>query len=75
MRALITLLFLAVVAWNTFIQIMARQQSSISCSYDAATARRMVAQSFGMWWKAGPGRGKTTTRPSGLQSAGAVDQL
>jgi hypothetical protein len=58
MGALITLLFLAVAGWNTFTQIMARQQTSISCSYDVATARRIVSQSFGMWWKAVPGNGE-----------------
>jgi hypothetical protein len=57
MGVLITLLFLAVVGWNTFTQIMARQQTSISCSYDIATARKIVSQSFGMWWKAVPGKG------------------
>jgi hypothetical protein len=57
MSALITLLFLAVIGWNTFTQIMARQQTSISCSYDVATARKIVSQSFGMWWKAVPGKG------------------
>jgi hypothetical protein len=57
MGALITLLFLAVVGWNIFTQIMARQQTSISCSYDVATARKIVSQSFGMWWKAVPGKG------------------
>src|SRR5215469_3043924 len=57
MSALITLLFLAVVGWNTFTQIMARQQTSISCSYDVATARKIVSQSFGMWWRAVPGNG------------------
>ena len=58
MGALITLLFLAVAGWNTFTQIMARQQTSISCSYDVATARRIVSQSFGMWWKTVPGNGE-----------------
>jgi hypothetical protein len=58
MGALITVLFLAVVGWNTFTQIMARQQTSISCSYDVATARGIVSRSFGMWWKAVPGNGE-----------------
>lgn len=57
MSALITLLVLAFVGWNTFTQIMARQQTSISCSYDVVTARKIVSQSFGMWWKAVPGKG------------------
>ena len=57
MGALIFVLFLAVVGWNTFVQVVARQQTSITCSYDADTARRIVSQSFGMWWKPVPGKG------------------
>jgi hypothetical protein len=54
---IIFLLILAFIAWNAFMQIMARQQTSITCSYDPAAARRIVSKSFGIWWTAVPGRG------------------
>lgn len=57
MGVLIILLVLAFVGWNTFVQIAARQQTNISCSFDTITASRIVADSFGMWWKEVPGRG------------------
>jgi hypothetical protein len=57
MGVLITLLILAFIAWATFTQIMALQQTSISCSYEPATAHRIVSKCFGMWWTAVPGNG------------------
>jgi hypothetical protein len=63
MGALITVLVLAFVAWAIFTQVAARQQTSISCSCDLATARRIVSKSFGIWWNAVPGRGDDNYRP------------
>jgi hypothetical protein len=57
MAVLITLLILAFIAWATFTQVMARQQTSVSCSCEPATARRIVSKCFGMWWTAVPGKG------------------
>jgi hypothetical protein len=57
MSVLITLLILAFIAWGMFTQIMARQQTSVSCSYDSATARKVVSECFGRWWTAVPGDG------------------
>ncbi len=63
MGALITVLVLAFVAWAIFTQVAARQQTSISCSCDPATVRRIVSKSFGIWWNAVPGRGDDNYRP------------
>lgn len=57
MSVLITLLILAFIAWAAFTQIMGRQQTSVSCSYDPATARKIVSKCFGMWWTTVPGNG------------------
>ncbi len=63
MGALITLLVLAFIAWAIFTQVMARQQTSVTCSFDPATARRIVSKSFGIWWNSVPGRGDDNYRP------------
>jgi hypothetical protein len=64
MGVIIFLLVLAVIGWAAFTQIIARQQTSITCSYDLATARRIVSQCFGSWWwTAVPGRGDDNYRP------------
>lgn len=63
MGALITLLVLAFVAWAIFTQVAAQRQTSISCSCDPATARRIVSKSFGIWWNPVEGRGDDNYRP------------
>jgi hypothetical protein len=54
---LIFLLVLAFIGWATFTQVSARQQTSVSCPYDVATARAVVAKCFGRSWASVAGKG------------------
>lgn len=62
MGVLIVLLILAFIAWNIFTQVMARQETSVPCSYDPTTARAIVSKSFGIWWTRVQGRGDDNFR-------------
>lgn len=63
MGVLIFLLVLAFIGWATFTQISARQQTSVSCPYDAATARAVVARCFGRSWASVDGNGHLNYKP------------
>lgn len=63
MGTLIFLLVLAFVGWAAFTQISARQQTTVSCPYDVATARAVVTRCFGRSWASVAGKGNLNYRP------------
>jgi hypothetical protein len=63
MGVIILLLFLAFIGWAIFTQVAARQQLTIACPAGAATARELVAGSFGAAWSRVDGRGIDNFRP------------
>jgi len=62
MGILILLAILAVIAWNVFVQVAARQQATISTSGDVASARRTVSAAFGSTWARVEGKGDDNFR-------------
>jgi hypothetical protein len=60
---LIFLLVLAFIGWAAFTQVSARQQTSVSCPFDVATARAVVAQCFGRSWAPVSGKGDLNYKP------------
>jgi hypothetical protein len=63
MAFLVVLLLLVWAGWVVFTQAGARQQITISTKHDVATARQMVAASFGVVWTRVKGRGQENFRP------------
>ncbi len=63
MEALIFLLVLGFVGWAAFTQISARQQTSVSCPYDVATANAIVTGCFGRSWVSVAGKGDLNYKP------------
>jgi hypothetical protein len=63
MGVLILLALLAVITWNVFVQVGARQQATISTSDDVASARRRVSAAFGATWARVEGKGDDNFRP------------
>jgi hypothetical protein len=61
--AVFFLLVLTFIGWAAFTQISARQQTSVSCPYDVATARAVVAQCFGRSWASVGGKGDLNYKP------------
>jgi len=62
-ETLIFLLVLAFVGWAAFTQISARQQTSVSCSYDIATTTAIVTGCFGRSWISVGGKGDLNYKP------------
>jgi len=59
----IFLLVVSFIGWAAFTQISARQQTSVSCPYDVATARAVVARCFGATWASVAGKGDLNFKP------------
>jgi hypothetical protein len=59
----IFLLVLAFIGWAAFTQVCARQQTSVSCPYDVATARALAARCFGRSWAPVNGKGDLNYKP------------
>jgi hypothetical protein len=63
MSILIVLAILAFITWNVFVQVSARQQTTISISGDVASARRAVYAAFSPTWALVEGKGEDNFRP------------
>lgn len=72
MEVLIFLLVLAFIGWATFTQVSARQQTSVSCPHDVATARAIVARCFGRTWGSVEGKGDLNYRPRARKRAPVI---
>jgi hypothetical protein len=59
----IFLLVLAFIGWALFTQISARQQTSVTCPFDVASARAVVAECFGRSWALVDGKGDLNYKP------------
>jgi hypothetical protein len=57
------LVIIAIVGWNVFMQVAARQQLTVSCTGGVAAAQQLVAASFGAAWNRVQGRGDQNFRP------------
>ncbi len=62
MGILILLAILAFITWNVFVQVVARQQATISTSDDVVSARRTVSAVFGPTWTRVEGNGDDNFR-------------
>jgi hypothetical protein len=68
----IFLLVLAFIGWAAFTQVSARQQTSVSCRYDVATARALAAKCFGRSWALVNGKGDLNYKPRMRASAPTI---